>query len=195
MYAIIRASGHQEKVSPGEVIVVNRLKQAVGDQITFVPLVVSKDDGTVITDKKALEGNAKVVGAVREHVKGDKVDIYQYRQKTGYRRHTGHRQPLTVVEIVEIQVNGETFRAPEPEPEPETPAADEPATAGAKATGKTSGAKGTAKAKKTAAKGTAKAKKTAKTKAEPKKQAAAPAEPPVEAATDSAPAEAAGEDE
>jgi len=97
MYAIIRASGHQEKVSPGEVIVVNRLKNAVGDQVTFVPLVVSRDDGSVITDHKALADSAKVVGTVREHVKGDKVDIYQYRNKTGYRKQAGHRQPLTLV--------------------------------------------------------------------------------------------------
>ena len=148
MYAIIRASGHQEKVSPGEVIMVNRLKQVVGDQVTFVPLVLSKDDGTTITDKADLEARAKVVGTIREHVKGDKVDIYQYRSKTGYRRHTGHRQPLTVVEISEIQFDGETFHAPEPEPEPEKPEkaekaekADKPAKGKAKATDKAKGKK------------------------------------------------------
>lgn len=182
MYAIIRASGHQEKVSPGEVIVVNRLKQSVGDQVTFVPLMVSKDDGTVITDHKALSDNAKVVGTVREHVKGDKVDVYQYRSKTGYRKQTGHRQPLTVVEISEIHVNGDVFTPP-PEPEPaEKDAEKTPAETGAKAKGKGTKAKGTkaksAKAKSAKAKGTksAKAKKPTEAKAA-KEPAQEPAEP------------------
>ena len=143
MYAIIRTSGHQEKVVPGEVIVVNRLKQEVGDQVTFVPLVLSQDDGTTVTDKAALADKAKVVGTVREHVKGDKVDIYQYRNKTGFRRHTGHRQPLTVVEISEIQFDGKTFRAPEPEPEPEPEKRKDQPAAKAKSKAKAKGKKAT----------------------------------------------------
>ena len=42
MYAIIRAGGHQEKVAPGEQITVDRLKQEVGEEVSFTPLVISK---------------------------------------------------------------------------------------------------------------------------------------------------------
>ena len=113
-YAIIRTGGHQEKVTPGEQITVDRLKEEVGQEVTFVPLVVSMGDGTLVSDKKVLGDTAKVVGKVLEHLKGDKVDVFQYRHKTGYRRHTGHRQPLTLVEIASITLGDEVFNAPEP---------------------------------------------------------------------------------
>ncbi|MFN2614564.1 MAG: 50S ribosomal protein L21 [Actinomycetota bacterium] len=120
-YAIIRTGGHQEKVTPGEHITVDRMKQEVGEEVTFVPLAFSKDDGTLVTDHQELQGTVKVVGKVLQHVKAEKVDIFQYRQKTGYRRHTGHRQPMTLVEIAEIRFGDEVFTAPPPEEKPAEP--------------------------------------------------------------------------
>lgn len=127
MYAIIRAGGHQEKVTPGEQITIDRVKQEVGEEISFPALMISRDDGTVVSDPKQLkDSEAAVVGTVVKHLKGDKVDVFMYRQKTGYRRHTGHRQPLTLVEIAEIRIGGEIARAPEPAAEEPPPAAEEP---------------------------------------------------------------------
>lgn len=100
-YAIIRAGGHQEKVTVGENIVVDRLKQAVGEEVRFEPLMLSNDDGTVVTKRTDLEGKS-VLGKVLEHTKGDKVEVFQYRNKTNYRRKTGYRSSLTVVEITKI---------------------------------------------------------------------------------------------
>jgi large subunit ribosomal protein L21 len=151
MYAIIRAGGHQEKVAPGEQITVDHLKQAVGEQITFVPLMVSKDDGSVVSDRKQLEEQATVTGTVLQHLKGDKIDVFQYRQKTGYRRHTGHRQPLTLVEIAEIRLGDDVFKAPEKPAEPERPEPEQPA-AQVKKTPKMSPAKKTTARKATAKK-------------------------------------------
>lgn len=104
MYAIIRAGGHQEKVTVGETIVVDHLKQDPESTVDFVPLLVSADDGTVVTDRKALADTASVTGRVVAHIKGDKIDVFQYRNKTGYRRHIGHRSQLTQVEISEIRL-------------------------------------------------------------------------------------------
>ncbi|MGH2830631.1 MAG: 50S ribosomal protein L21 [Actinomycetota bacterium] len=104
MYAIIRTGGHQEKVTVGETITVDHLKQDPESEIRFTPLMISADDGTVVSDRKALETDAAVVGRVLKHVRGDKIDVFQYRQKTGYRRHIGHRSMLTLVEIAEIRL-------------------------------------------------------------------------------------------
>ena len=165
MYAIIRAGGHQEKVSAGEVITLDRRKEGVGDTITFQPLMVHKTDGTVVSDRQALgDGDATVVGTILKHVKGDKIDVFQYRNKTGYRRHTGHRQPLTLVQISEIRFAGEVATAPEEEPE------EKPKKAAAKksAAKKKAPAKKKAAAKKPTAKKSAAKKPTAKKEAEPK---------------------------
>ena len=123
MYAIIRTGGHQEKVTPGEQITVDYLNQrAVGDTVTFPALMISADDGTVVSDHKELADTAKVTGTVVQHIKADKVDVFQYRNKTGYRRHTGHRQPMTLVEITEIRLGDVVASAPVPEEAPEQPA-------------------------------------------------------------------------
>ena len=103
MYAIIRAGGHQEKVTVGEQITVDRLKQEPGETLTFVPLMVSLDDGTVVSDHAQLTEKAGVTGRVIQHVKADKIEIFNYRQKSNYRRHTGHCQPMTVIEISELK--------------------------------------------------------------------------------------------
>lgn len=151
MYAIIRAGGHQEKVTVGEQITVDRLKQEVGEEVRYVPLMVHKDDGTVVSDRRELEAGASVVGRVLEHTRADKIDVFQYRQKTGYRRHIGHRQPVTLVEIAEIRYGDLVERAEEQAaaeaaaPAEDTPGEaaeeEEPAPQRKPAAGKAAGAK------------------------------------------------------
>ena len=99
MYAIIRAGGKQSKVSEGDVLDVERLK-ATGN-VTFTPLLIVKDDGTVISDAKKLE-KAKVTAEVLGEHRGDKVEVFKYKNKTGYRRRSGHRQTYTTIKIKKI---------------------------------------------------------------------------------------------
>lgn len=99
MYAIIRAGGKQSKVSEGDVLDVERLK-ATGE-VTFTPLLVVKDDGTVISDAKKLE-KAKVTAEIMGEHRGDKVDVFKYKNKTGYRRSAGHRQTYTTIKVKKI---------------------------------------------------------------------------------------------
>ena len=99
MYAIIRAGGKQSKVSEGDVLDVERLK-ATGE-ITFTPLLIVKDDGTVISDVKKLE-KAKVTAEIMGEHRGDKVDVFKYKNKTGYRRSAGHRQTYTTIKVKKI---------------------------------------------------------------------------------------------
>jgi len=113
MYAIIRTGGHQEKVTVGEQITVDRLKEEPGQSVDFVPLMIHKDDGSIVTDHAELSSSAKVVGTVLKHFKGEKLEVFNYRQKTGYRNHTGHRQPLTLVEIAELRLGDLVERAEE----------------------------------------------------------------------------------
>jgi large subunit ribosomal protein L21 len=99
MYAIIRAGGKQSKVSEGDVLDVERLK-ATGE-VTFTPLLIVKDDGSVISDAKKLE-KAKVTAEVMGEHRGNKVEVFKYKNKTGYRRSAGHRQTYTTIKIKKI---------------------------------------------------------------------------------------------
>ena len=102
MYAIIRSGGKQSKVSPGDIVDVERLKNA-GDQVEFTPLLVVDDNGDAVTDREAL-GSITVKAKVLGEVKGDKIDVFKYKNKSGYRRRQGHRQRYTQLEITAIDV-------------------------------------------------------------------------------------------
>ena len=113
MYAIIRTGGHQEKVTVGEQITVDLLNKEPGEEVRFVPLMIAKDDGTIVTDHAQLTDQGAVVGKVLQHIKADKLEVFNYRQKTGYRKHTGHRQKMTLVEIAELRFGEVVERAEE----------------------------------------------------------------------------------
>ena len=102
MYAVIRAGGRQLKVAEGDVIEVDRLQSSSGE-VEFRPLLVVSDDGSARVGPSDL-AHASVRAEVLGETKGPKIEVTKYRSKTGYRRHTGHRQRYTSVRIAEIRL-------------------------------------------------------------------------------------------
>ena len=102
MYAIIRAGGKQAKVQVGDVIEIERVKDA-GGSMTFVPLLVVDDEGDSVSDRKQL-ADAQVTAEILGETKGDKIDIFKYKNKSGYRRHMGHRQKYTQIRVTAIDL-------------------------------------------------------------------------------------------
>ena len=102
MYAVIRAGGKQYKVAKGDVIEIERVA-ADRKTVEFVPLLIVDDKGKARSGKSDL-ADARVVGKVIGEAKGDKVDIFTYRSKTRTRRHMGHRQKYTSVQIDDIKL-------------------------------------------------------------------------------------------
>ncbi|NIM00730.1 MAG: 50S ribosomal protein L21 [Acidobacteria bacterium] len=100
MYAIIRAGGKQAKVREGDVIDVERIKSEA-DSVTFTPLLLVEEDGTVISDKAVL-AKASVTADVLGESRGEKIDIFKYKNKSGYRRRQGHRQRYTRIQVTGI---------------------------------------------------------------------------------------------
>ncbi|MFC0038592.1 50S ribosomal protein L21 [Actinomadura rayongensis] len=100
MYAIVRAGGRQEKVAEGDVLTVDKLTGEPGDSLTLPALLVVDGDNVVskAADLAGYEVTAEIVGAV----KGPKINIMHYRNKTGYKRRMGHRQPYTEIKITGI---------------------------------------------------------------------------------------------
>jgi large subunit ribosomal protein L21 len=96
VYAIVRAGGRQEKVSVGDVLLIDKVG-AVGDSIDLTPLLVV-DGSTVTSDAKKL-AKVSVKAEVVKPAKGPKITILKYKNKTGYKKRQGHRQPLTQVKI------------------------------------------------------------------------------------------------
>jgi large subunit ribosomal protein L21 len=100
MYAVIKAGGKQQKVKPGDVIEVELIHGGHGEALTFTPLLVVDDDGKTHVGKDLVK--AVVKGKLVGEEKGDKVKVFKYRPKTGYKRSQGHRQLYTLVEIESV---------------------------------------------------------------------------------------------
>ena len=96
-YAIISVGGKQYRVSAGERLLVDRL--ALEDGATFTPSVLlAGGDG----DTKIAPSDVVVTAKVLTQAKGPKIRIGKYKQRTGYKRHTGFRASLTQIEIESI---------------------------------------------------------------------------------------------
>lgn len=100
VYAIVKAGGRQEKVSVGDIVVVDRLAAQEGATVEL-PALMLVDGKTVTLDAKAL-AKTKVTAKVVRDERGPKITIFKYKNKTGYRRRQGHRQDLTRLAITGI---------------------------------------------------------------------------------------------
>lgn len=100
MYAIVRSGGRQHKVAVGDVVEVDRLAGLPGDPVEMKALLIVDGD-SITSDAWVLEG-VKVLGEILAEVKGKKIDILKYRNKTGYRVRQGHRQKYTQVKVTSI---------------------------------------------------------------------------------------------
>jgi len=163
VYAVIRVGGKQERVKPGDVIEVEFMKVDPGSEVEFQPVLVVDDQGKAHAGKEL--GKAKVKAMLLGDKKGDKIRVFKYKNKSGYRRQMGHRQLQTLLEIQEVGISpDQVARKPEAPPEPK-PA---PKTAAKKTPAKKTAAKKTA-AKKAPAKKTTAKKSSAKKPATRKK--------------------------
>jgi large subunit ribosomal protein L21 len=100
VYAIVRAGGRQEKVSVGDVLLIDKQTGEAGDKIQLQPLLVV--DGATVTSDAGKLAKVTVTAEVVKAAKGPKITILKYKNKTGYRKRQGHRQPLTQVKITAI---------------------------------------------------------------------------------------------
>ena len=97
MYAVIETSGHQFKVSQGDVIEVDGRDRKVGEAMAFDRvLVLGEKLGTPTV------AGARVTGEVVFAGKGEKIYIQKYRRAKAYRVRTGYRASLCRVKITGI---------------------------------------------------------------------------------------------
>ena len=100
VYAIVRAGGRQEKVSVGDVLTIDKVAVAPGESIELKPLLLV--DGSTVTSDAGKLAKVSVKAEVVKAAKGPKITIMKYKNKTGYRKRQGHRQPLTLVKVTAI---------------------------------------------------------------------------------------------
>ena len=104
MEAVITTGGKQYRVSPGQVISVEKLPAAAkGAQVEFTSVLLVRTDGDMTVAPADLR-RAKVTGEVIGERKGRKITVVKFKRRKNYRRTRGHRQVATTVRITKIEV-------------------------------------------------------------------------------------------
>jgi large subunit ribosomal protein L21 len=118
-YAIVETGGKQYRVEKGATLLVDRLPDDEGAKVTLRP-VMYRGDKKVVLERGELD-KVKVEAKVAEHLRGDKIRVFKYKPKKGYRRRAGHRSELTKLEVTELKMltrKPATTKKAEPKAEP-----------------------------------------------------------------------------
>ena len=100
-YAIVKTGGKQYKVAVGDVLKVEKIESEPGASVSL-PVALVVDGAKVTTDAGEL-AKVSVTGEILEHIKGPKIRIHKFKNKTGYHKRQGHRQQLTVLKVTGIK--------------------------------------------------------------------------------------------
>jgi large subunit ribosomal protein L21 len=101
MYAIIKSGGKQYKVSPGDLVRVEKLEGNVHDTVVL-------DEVLAVNKEKIRVGRpyvtgVTVTGEISERGKEKKIIVFKSKRRKGYRKKQGHRQAYTALRIKEIK--------------------------------------------------------------------------------------------
>lgn len=100
-YAIIQTGGKQYRVTEGQVLNVELLDTPDGQTVELEEVLAIGDGDTLTLGHPYIAGS-KVVLEVQDEVKGKKLIVFKYKQKTRYKKKTGHRQSYSRVEVKSI---------------------------------------------------------------------------------------------
>ena len=101
MYAIVKTGGKQYKVAEGDIVKVEKIEGELGSSVALTPILLV--DGAEVTTSADKLANVSVSAEIVEQTKGPKIKILKYKNKTGYKKRQGHRQPLTVLKVTGIK--------------------------------------------------------------------------------------------
>ncbi|MDR3522465.1 MAG: 50S ribosomal protein L21 [Acetobacteraceae bacterium] len=101
MFAVIRTGGKQYRVSPNDVLKVEKIEAEAGTTVTFTDVLALGGEGKLTLGAPVVAG-ASVTATVVAQDKLDTVIIFKKRRRQNSRRKNGHRQPMTVLRVSEI---------------------------------------------------------------------------------------------
>jgi large subunit ribosomal protein L21 len=108
MYAIVKTGGKQYRVERGQTLLVERLAADEGGSVALEPILYRSEEA--VFDAAGLK-QVKVTAKVLAHERGEKLRVFKFKPKRGYKRRTGHRQELTRIEVTDISIGGAAAKA------------------------------------------------------------------------------------
>jgi large subunit ribosomal protein L21 len=115
MYAVIKVGGKQYRVEQGQRLLVDRQRLAPGERFSPEVLMTGGDD--VVTDRGKLDGS--VEASVVEHLRGEKLKVFTFKRRQGFKKTRGHRSELSRIAIERVgEAGAKPKRAPRKKAEP-----------------------------------------------------------------------------
>jgi len=102
MYAIVKISGKQYRVSEGDTVKVSSQDWKVGDRVKFDQVLITDNGKNIVVGTPTVAG-ASVTVEVLEHNRDKKLLIYKKKRRKGYQRKNGHRQRYTLLKVNNLQ--------------------------------------------------------------------------------------------
>ena len=101
MYAVLETGGKQYRVSPGDLLKVERLEGEPGSPVRFDRVLLVAEEDRVMIGTPTVAG-ASVAGEVVRQGRARKIIVFKFKRRKKYRRTQGHRQAETTVRITAI---------------------------------------------------------------------------------------------
>jgi large subunit ribosomal protein L21 len=98
--AVVKTGGKQYVVSSGDVLLIEKLADTSG-KVVFDEVLLVNDGGKTTIGSPFIEGKT-VEAEFKAAVRGPKLLIVKYKQKSRYLRRTGHRQRLSKIQISKV---------------------------------------------------------------------------------------------
>lgn len=105
MYAVVSCGGKQYRVSPGDILQVERLNQQTEGKVELDKvLLINLDDESLQIGTPFIKG-AKILCSYIGEQKGKKVIVFKMKRRKGYRRKKGHRQTYSLLKVEDILID------------------------------------------------------------------------------------------
>ncbi len=101
MFAVIEMGGKQYRVTPDQILYVEKTGQSAGSDIDISSVLLIEKDKKVTIGSPTVP-NAKVKATILEDVKAPKILGFKYKNRKNYRRKWGHRQEMQKIQIKSI---------------------------------------------------------------------------------------------
>lgn len=101
MYALVEILGKQYKAEVGKDVQVDLVKAEIGDKVTYDTVLAIVEEGNAKFGAPYISG-ASVVATLKSNFKDEKIRVYKFHRRKGYRRTQGHRQQYSILTIDSI---------------------------------------------------------------------------------------------
>ena len=100
MFAVFETGGKQYKVAEGDVIYVEKLNVAEGEEVRFEKVLALGGDSLSVGAPYV--SGASVQATVLKNGKSKKIYVFKYKAKKKEKKKIGHRQDYTKIQIAKI---------------------------------------------------------------------------------------------